>query len=207
MIAVMMQPKCALLAVVLLAACGSESAGDAAGGAAPDSAAPAAAGQGAADTAAPAPAAASAPAAVLAPDGVEVAAGGARKRLAFGDARERVLADAAAALGAPRDQGTQEECPAGPLYFTLYEGGLQLVFRDSAFVGWAAREGSVFRTAAGIGFGSTVDQLKAAYPAATIQESSLGTEFAAGDVWGIVNDLSTPRKVEVMFAGINCIFR
>lgn len=203
----MNHPKYALLAIVLLAACGSEPSRDAAG-ASPDSAvhAPAAV-RDAVDTtsrgASPERGAASI---VLAPDALTIG-GAAPKRLAFGGARAGVLADVDAALGQPKEQGIQEECPAGPLYHALYASGLQVVFQDDEFVGWAAREGSNFRTAQGIGPGSTLGELKKAYPAATVQETSLGHEFAAGDLYGIVTGPSDSATVEMMFAGTNCIFR
>jgi hypothetical protein len=200
----MMNSRCLLLAAALLAACGSEPSGDAARSA-PDSAgaAPAVVG-GAADTAATAPAAA--PAVVLASDGLDVT-GGTPKRLAFGSPMAGVLTDVGAVLGEPAEQGLQEECPAGPLYQTSYGPGLQLVFQDSAFVGWFARQGSALRTAAGIGPGSTLAQLKAAYPTATVEETSLGMEFAATELYGIVTDSTDAGVVEVLFAGTNCIFR
>jgi hypothetical protein len=195
----MMKTSRALLIAALLAACGSESSGDAARGPATDAAAPTPA------TAVPAPAADST-AIVLVPDGLGVT-GGAPKQLAFGSPRAGALAAVGALLGEPAEQGIQEECPAGPLYHALYGTGLQLVFQDSAFVGWAARQGSTFRTVAGIGVGSTLGQLKAAYPTATVQETSLGMEFAAGDLYGIVTDSTDAGVVEMMFAGTNCIFR
>lgn len=206
-----MHPKHLLLTTVLLAACGSESARDAAIGAAPDSAvqAPAAVVRETADTVSRATAPERGDAAiVLAPDGLTMGGGaGAPKRLAFGGAQAGVLADVDAALGAPKEQGVQEECPAGPLYHALYASGLQVVFQDGEFVGWAAREGSRFRTAQGIGPGSTAGELKKAYPAATVDESSLGHEFAAGDLYGVVTGPSDAATVEMMFAGTNCIFR
>ena len=143
---------------------------------------------------------------VLAPDGLTIS-GPTPKRLAFGGAQASVLADVGAALGEPNEQGIQEECPAGPLYHALYASGLQVVFQDDKFVGWSAREGSSFRTEQGIGAGSTVSELKKAYPAATVEESSLGHEFAAGDLYGVVTGPSDTAAVEMMFAGTNCIFR
>lgn len=206
-----MHPKHLLLTTVLLAACGSESARDAAIGAAPDSAvqAPAAVVRETADTVSRATAPERGAAAiVLAPDGLTTGGGaGAPKRLAFGGAQAGVLADVGALLGQPKEQGIQEECPAGPLYHALYASGLQVVFQDDEFVGWAAREGSRFRTTQGIGPGSTLGGLKKAYPAATVEESSLGHEFAAGDLYGIVTGPSDAATVEMMFAGTNCIFR
>lgn len=202
-----MRITCVLLAAMLLGACGSGPE-DGDGHAAVDSASGAVVAPVAADTttaAAPVPAAPAATGGVvLAADGVD--AGGAG-RLAFGGGREAVLAGVGAVLGAPEERGTNEECPAGPLAFARFGAGLELVFQDGGFVGWFAREGSALRTATGIGPGSTLGQLKAAYPATTVEETSLGHEFAADGLYGIVTDPSDSGKVEVIFAGTNCIFR
>lgn len=187
--------RCTLLAAVLLAACGSETGGDAARGAAPDSA-------GAAAVAAPA-----ARALVLAPDGLGVTGGAVPRHLAFGSPRAEVQGEVQALAGVPTEQGLQEECPAGPLYQASYPGGLQLVFQDSAFVGWYVASGSAYRTAAGIGTESTLAQLRAAYPNTTVEETSLGMEFAAGEMFGVVTDSTAAGTVEAMLAGINCVFR
>lgn len=196
----------ALLAGVLVAACGSEPSADAPHGSAADSAQPGTAG-GTVDTTPKASQPASGATAItLAADGLEVTAG-APQALAFGAARTRVLADVGGVLGEPAEQGMQEECPAGPLYQVSYAGGLQLVFQDSAFVGWFAPQGSPLRTVRGIGPGSTLGQLKTAYPATTVEETSLGHEFAAAELYGVVTDTTDGGAVEVIFAGINCIFR
>ncbi|HLM68214.1 MAG TPA: hypothetical protein VK358_11835 [Longimicrobium sp.] len=200
----MMKPSRALPIAFLLAACGSEPSGDAARGSAADSASAAPAT--AADTTAAAPAGSAAPTIVLAPDGLSVT-GAAPKQLAFGSPRAGALAAVGEVLGEPAEQGLQEECPAGPLYQAQYGGGLQLVFQDSAFVGWNVRPGSAFRTREGVGAGSTLAQLRAAYPATKVEETSLGMEFAADDLFGVVTDSSAAGTVEAMFAGINCIFR
>ena len=202
----MKHPTYALIVAALLAACGSEPSNDAAAGSSADSAT--AAPVATADTASAAAPNQGGASVVLAPDGLTLTGGaGGPKRIVFGGAQAGVLADVGAALGQPTEQGAQEECPGGPLYQALYAAGLQLSFQDDAFVGWSAREGSTFRTAQGIGPGSTVGELKAAYPAATVQESSLGHEFAAGELYGVVTAPSDAGKVEIMFAGTNCIFR
>lgn len=192
-----------MLAAIVVAACGEEPDADAVRASSPASAS----GGVVQDTAdAPAPVPAAEPVAggvVLAADGLAVGGG----QLAFGGGREHVLAAVSGVLGMPQEQGTNEECPAGPLGFTRYEAGLQLVFQDSSFVGWFAQEGSALRTAQGIGPGSTLGQLKAAYPAATVEKSSLGSEFAADGLYGIVTNPSGDGKVQVIFAGTNCIFR
>lgn len=193
-----------LIAVLLLAACGSEPSADAARAAradAADSTDGAPAGGSGVDSpdSAPAPA----PAVVLAEDGVEIA----RERVAFGAARDSVLARVGGVMNAPGTQAENAECPAGPLTTTRYPSGLQLVFQEGKFVGWAAESDSAPRTAAGIGPGSTLGQLRAAYPASTVDESSLGMEFTAGGLYGIVTDSTAAGRVEIVFAGINCIFR
>jgi hypothetical protein len=205
----MIYPRYLLLATALLAACGAEPSADAGGSPAADSAASAAsAEQGTVDTL-PSDSAPDrgTPVVVLAPDGLDVTGGGAPKRLAFGGAQASVLTDVGAVLGQPREQGMQEECPAGPLYHMSFAEGLELQFQDGAFVGWFARQGSTLRTARGVGPGSTLSQLKAAYPATTVEETSLGSEFAADSLYGVLANPSDAGEVEVMFAGINCIFR
>lgn len=196
-----------LLAAILAAACGSEPRGGEVRASADDSVGATAVVPGRDTGSAAAAAQAAGPVAgrvVLAADGLDV--GGAAGRLAFGGGRDEVLAALSPVLGAPQEQGTNEECPAGPLSHTQY-AGLQLVFQDGSFVGWFAGEGSALRTAQGVGPGSTLRQLKAAYPAATVEETSLGHEFAADRLYGVVTDPSDEGKVQVMFAGTNCIFR
>lgn len=199
----MIRPRHLLLLAATLAACGSDRSADRAGPASADSARPAVE-RPAADTLPAAPAGSSAGTVTLAADGLELGAG---RRLAFGGARTGVLARVGGVLGQPAEQGMQEECPAGPLYQVSYAAGLQLVFQDSAFVGWFARQGSTLRTAAGVGPGSTLAQLRAAYPAAKVEETSLGFEFAADELYGVVTDTTDAGVVEAIFAGTNCIFR
>lgn len=192
--------RCLLLAAVLLAACGSEGR-EAARPVVDSTAAPAA-------TRGDSAAAPAVRTVVLAADGLQITGGaGGAERLAFGGPRGGALAGVSGVLGEPREQGAQAECPSGPLYQAQYAAGLQLVFQDSAFVGWFADEGSAFRTAAGIGPGSTVAQLRAAHPAATVQATSLGMEFVADDLYGVVTDSTDTGRVQVMFAGVSCIFR
>ena len=200
----MIHPRCLLPFAALLAACGSEPSPDAAGRTVTADSAPATA---VADTA---PAASAAPGMertlTLASDGLELHAGSTPRRLAFGSGRKQVLAEVGGILGEPREQGRMDECPAGPMDHVQY-AGLQLNFQDSAFVGWFAGERAALRTARGIGPGSTLGQLRTAYPATKVEETSLGHEFDAGELWGIVTDTTGAGQVQVIFAGINCIFR
>jgi hypothetical protein len=195
-----------VLAAALLAACGSEAADEGRGAVADSASAPAAQAGTVDTTPADSQPGQAASAIVLRPDGLEITGGAAPRRIAFGEPQTRVLAEAGAVLGAARNGGMQEECPAGPLYQTSFSG-VQLVFQDSAFVGWAAETPSPLRTAEGVGPGSTMSQIKTAYPAATVDETSLGTEFAAGELYGVFADSTAPQALGILFAGINCIFR
>lgn len=203
----MVRPRSVLLLVLAVAACATDRPADAAGdGRATDSAgAPVVQAPG--DTMPAAPGAMPAEAAILlAANGLEHTAS-ADPWLTFGMGQTKVLADAGGVLGQPVEQGTMGECPSGPLYQVAYAGGLQLSFQDSAFVGWFARQGSPFRTVRGLGPGTTLGQLRRAYPSTKVEETSLGYEFAANELYGTVTDTTDAGVVEVVFAGTSCIFR
>lgn len=97
-------------------------------------------------------------------------------------------------------QGTNPECGAGSLDYTQWDD-LTLWFQNDQFVGWASNQPGL-TTPSGIGVGSTQAQLQAAYDA-TITPSSLGMEFSAGDLFGVLKD----AKVEALWAGVSCVFR
>src|SRR5687768_12255314 len=94
-----------LLALVLLAACGSDESASAGGSAIDSTGAPDLTDTAAArDSASAVPAAASATI-VLAPDGLELPGSGSAAKLAFGTGRAQVLAAVSGVLGAPTEQG------------------------------------------------------------------------------------------------------
>lgn len=144
----------------------------------------------------------------LAPDGVAVASGGSAQHLAFSTSREATVPAVTAVLGEPTGQGTNPECGAGPLDNVNYKGGLTLFFQDGKFVGWNVdgRDGSPHRTAAGLGIGSTLQQLRDAGDVA-VQDTSLGVEFAAGDLSGLVTVNRPEGKITNLWAGTTCAFR
>ena len=74
------------------------------------------------------------------------------------------------------------------------------------FVGWSLPRGSTLTTAAGVGPGSTWDELIAAH-AATRRESTLGTELTAGDLAGLLDSDAPDATVLHLWAGENCIAR
>ncbi len=155
------------------------------------------------------PAAKPAPRLVLAPDGLRLsgADGAGARLLPFGMA-QRELIPLLESFRGPADRGTNSECGAGPLDYTVWADGLTLHFQEGKFAGWAADERAegVHATASGVGPGSPRAALAAAYEA-RVEQSSLGTEFAAGELYGVLSGDKPDARVTAMWAGVSCVFR
>ena len=196
-------PRTAILpALALLAACASEptSGGD-------NAATPANLGAPIAQTAAPAVQ----PDPALAIDGEGLRlfnpVNGSARPIPFGTPREGTLA-ALGFRGAPSDTGTLEECGAGPLDQASWPDGLTLYFQEGKFLGWAlgGKDTTKLTTASGIGLGSTRAELEAGY-SVEVAESSLGTEFSAGDIFGILGGKGPKASITHLWAGTSCNMR
>lgn len=137
---------------------------------------------------------------------------GAAQPLPFGTARALVLT-ALAGRGAP-DLGTQTECGAGPLDFATWRDELKLYFQAGKFTGWAIDDRAAravtaprtLTTAAGIALGSSRAELDAAYAIEVVQ-STLGTEFTAGGLAGLLDGPGPRAKITNLWAGTSCNFR
>ena len=131
---------------------------------------------------------------------------GAARPIAFATPRAQTLA----LLGfrGPPATGTQAECGAGALDFAAWPDGLKLYFQRDRFVGWAVdgRGKGALATAAGIGPGSSRAALGDAY-AATFSATTLGTEFAAGALFGLLDGPGARATISDMWAGVSCNFR
>jgi hypothetical protein len=165
----------------------------------------------AANAAEPAPVAnetaAAAPALTLAPDGLSVVgASGSARQVGFGMAQGVAVPIVTAALGKPSNTGRNEECGQGPMDTVAFTGGITLFFMEGKFVGWDLDGKSAFATASGIGMGSTLKQLREAMHI-SVDESTLGHEFAAGDLGGLLSDMTPAGKVTALWAGSTCQFR
>lgn len=164
----------------------------------------------AANDAEPAPVAnetVAAPALNLAPDGVSlVSASGNARHVTFGMAQGVAVPMVTAALGKPSGTGRNEECGQGPMDTVAFKDGITLFFMEGKFVGWDLDGKSSFATASGIGMGSTLKQLREAM-SITVDESTLGHEFAAGDMGGLLSDTTPGGKVTALWAGSTCQFR
>ena len=111
-------------------------------------------------------------------------------------------------LGTPLESGLNEECGAGPQMITQWPGGLVLHAANDEFIGWSARPDTdeTFTTMTGVGIGSSRSELESAYTV-EVFESTLGTEFTAGDLAGILTSDAPDAMVENLWAGTTCIFR
>ncbi len=131
---------------------------------------------------------------------------GSARSVAFGMKRADVLA--MLAFRGPPGTGRNEECGAGPLDYANWPDGLGLYFQGGTFVGWNLdeRASGAITTASGIGPGSSRADLDGAY-AAQVSETTLGTEFAAGELFGLLDGKGKSAKITNMWGGVSCNFR
>ncbi len=131
---------------------------------------------------------------------------GSARPLAFGIPWPQALA-ALAFRGAP-ETGRNEECEAGPLDYARWPDSLTLYGQDGKFAGWFADRGGAgtLATASGVGPGTTRQDLEAAYET-EVFESTLGTEFAAGELYGLLDSPHLDSPITALWAGTSCNFR
>lgn len=134
---------------------------------------------------------------------------GSTRMLDFGLPQAQVIEIVTNVAGAPEPVTTNSECGAGPIQFAEFPGGLTLLFQDDKLAGWSVGQGSAGRqsTMSGVGVGSTRSDLVAAYSGVTVSETSLGQEFSAGGLYGVLDGPGATAKIEVMWAGTSCVFR
>jgi hypothetical protein len=132
---------------------------------------------------------------------------GRSRELAFGAGRAEVESALELALGKAAERGLNRECGEGAMDFARMPGGLLAWFQEGKFVGWFTDDAaSKLTTASGIGIGSTRKDLTGAYDA-EISESSLGEEFTAGELSGLLSGAGPAAKVTAIWSGQVCNFR
>lgn len=109
------------------------------------------------------------------------------------------------ALGRPpSERGTNDECGGGGLEFAEWEGEITAWFENDRFVGWDSK--GKLKTPGGIGVGSSRAEL-ATLRGMEVEESTLGTEFRAGGLSGILASKAPDAKVIHLWGGSTCVFR
>lgn len=140
-------------------------------------------------------------------EGLRLFAGESARLLSFGMPLEQLLALLERFRG-PADRGTHGECGPGPLEYAVWADGLTLYFQDGRFAGWALdeRAAGAHATVGGLAPGSTRRALETAYEA-KIEQTSLGTEFRAGGLYGVLDAPGPNGRVTALWAGVSCVFR
>lgn len=134
---------------------------------------------------------------------------GSTRHVEFGVPAATAIEAASRVIGTAPEIGHNGECGAGPLDMATWPNGLTLVSQDGRFVGWSidpAGSGRALSTLAGVGLGSTRAELESAYTA-EVSETTLGTEFLAGGLSGVLEGTGTAALITALWAGTNCIFR
>lgn len=144
----------------------------------------------------------------LDPEGLEavVIATGDGQLLSFSRTRIQTLVTMSLIEPVPGAASENKECGAGPLAFVAWPDGLTLAFQDDRFAGWAVDKPGL-ATKDGIAVGATRAQLKAARPKVKVTESTLGTEFDAGGLGGLLDGKGPDAKITHLWAGVTCMFR
>jgi hypothetical protein len=138
---------------------------------------------------------------VLEGSGLRLAGG----TLPFGTPKAAALEAVAKALGrAPSKRGLNEDCGGGGMEFAEWKDEVTLWFDEGSFAGWDGN--GELKTAGGVGIGSGRAEV-AALPGFEVEESTLGTEFRAGGLSGILASKAPGAKVTHLWGGATCVFR
>jgi hypothetical protein len=109
------------------------------------------------------------------------------------------------ALGRPPSElGSNEECGGGGLEFAEWKDEITAWFEEERFAGWDS-EGKL-KTPGGIGIGSRRADL-APLRGLEVEESTLGIEFRAGGLSGILASKAPDARVTHLWGGSTCVFR
>ena len=136
-------------------------------------------------------------------------AGGSITRLDFGEAAQEITVRAiTTAYGEPTSKQDDLECGPGALDAVNWDG-LSTYFQDGTFVGWFLQDPppADVTTANGIGLGSKLGDLRAAYGGVSVEETTIGFEFDAGGLFGTLTADGDHDTIVTMWSGANCIAR
>ncbi len=157
------------------------------------------------DTSAPpSPAPAAAPELVLEGDGLGVLTGAASiRRLPFGSDGDTARDQVARAQG-PGTAAAQPDC--GAAVAAVSYDGIVVRVDGPDFAGWTVQTAGL-TTADGIGVGTTLAELRQAYPNLVLTRGTIGQEWSAGGLAGGLDGSAETSRVDRIGAGIQCIAR
>lgn len=146
-----------------------------------------------------------APALVLEGAGLRIPGASPPQTVAFDTPKAAAVTALTKALGRPpTERGANEECGGGGLEYVGWKDEITLWFEDGRFAGWSLK--GKLKTAEGVGVGSSRAEV-ARLPGFEVEESSLGTEFRAGGLSGLLGSKAPDAKVTDLWGGATCVFR
>ena len=147
------------------------------------------------------------PTVVLQGDGLGlVGETGSNRMQLFGEADPQVLQAALARSLGPGTPSAQPDC--GAAVTTVSYGGLQVLLEDGRFAGWfLTGSGGRVTTGVGLGPGSTLAELRADLTPLEVTQTTLGTEWNAGSLSGLLDGSTDDSRVTSMWAGRTCLLR
>lgn len=121
----------------------------------------------------------------------------------FGSMRAATEATLGQVLGEAISRQENDECPAGPMEMTRYQG-LTLNFQEGRFVGWIAEDPYLPTESRAL--------MLDAGAITMLPDSSLGDEFVIGNpdgavISGMFGEGGDDARISHLWAGSNCIFR
>ncbi len=153
----------------------------------------------------PVPAPVAAAPVVLEGAGLRIPSASPPRTVAFDATEAETIEALTKALGRPpTERGENQECGGGSMTFADWKDEILLYFLDGRFAGWDSR--GKLKTIEGIGIGSSRAEV-AGLPGFEVEESTLGTEFRAGGLSGILESKAPGAKVTAIWGGATCVFR
>lgn len=125
--------------------------------------------------------------------------------IGFGTRQDEAIRLLEAVMGMPAsERGENIDCAAR---YATWPNGLTAWFARSEFAGWSVDSvASTVTTAGSLKVGSTREQLESAYDA-RIAPSTLGTQFSAGGISGLLDSPDAGARITDLWAGTTCIAR
>ncbi|MBY4893155.1 hypothetical protein KUL25_10300 [Rhodobacteraceae bacterium N5(2021)] len=130
--------------------------------------------------------------------------GMAREGMPFGSSFHETMHTLVPIFGHDVSVAFPQECGEGPLVSVHIPGQINLMFQEDQLAGWMLIDDSALRTATGLHVGAPRMAL-ADEGAVSCTETGIGTEFGAGDLFGLLSEDGT--TIQGIWSGATCIFR